>query len=94
MNASFQIAIKSILLDVDAPKHQTNTSLDAYWIVAVSPVGDEGAAIDPNLYAPASQLPANGRCAPTLSLDSGAKTPVVMLTRLEAAPMATEPESN
>ena len=33
------------------------TQTQAYWIVAVKPAGDEGKAVDPNLYAPASQLP-------------------------------------
>ena len=33
------------------------TQTGAYWIVAVKPAGDEGKAVDPNLYAPASQLP-------------------------------------
>src|SRR5258706_10790463 len=32
-----------------------------YWIVALRPVGDDGKAVDPNLYAPASQLPLSWR---------------------------------
>ncbi len=71
-----------------------SSSLPRYWIVTVRPAGDDGKAVDPNLYAPASQLPLSGRNAPTLSLESGAKLPALMLSKFAAALIATEPDNN
>src|SRR5260221_12410814 len=62
-----------------------SSSLPSYWIVTVRPAGDDGKAVDQNLYAPASQLPLSGRNSPTLSLDTETTLRALVLCKFEDA---------
>ena len=58
------------------------------------PDGADGSGTEPYLYAPASQFPLTCLNAPTLSCDNGDNEPVLILIRLEAALIATEPDKS
>src|SRR5260370_37888484 len=59
-----------------------SSSLPRYWIVTVRPARDDGKAVDPNLYAPPSQLTLSGRNAPIVSLVWGTRLPALAYYKL------------